>query len=191
MNYEVTVIISSYNPGDYLVDALESVFKQTYQGWKIILIDDASTDDSLLKAAKYIEDPRVRLICNTQNLGQSRCQNIALELVDTPYVVCLDADDWFQENTLEVLLKEAKKCGEDVGVFCGNYLVIYEDSNGNIAKTKLKKGRGFENHYDFLISNKTLRPRFYRTEALRKVKGWPVDDPWRADMEKIKISSVF
>lgn len=178
MDYEVTVIISSYNPGDYLADALESVFNQTYQGWKIILIDDDSTDNSLLKVQKYLEDPRVKLICNPQNLGQSKCQNIALQLVDTPYVICLDADDWFQANTLEVLLKEAKKCGKDVGVLCGNYLIIYEDSNRNIIKTKFKKGRSYKDCYDFLLSNNTLRPRFYRTDALRKVNGWPIDDPF-------------
>ena len=47
MSSKVTVLIPFYNSGRYLVDAIESVFSQTYKNWKLILINDASTDHSL------------------------------------------------------------------------------------------------------------------------------------------------
>ena len=49
MDSKVTVLIPFYNPGAYILEALDSVYAQTYKGWKIILIDDASTDGSLVK----------------------------------------------------------------------------------------------------------------------------------------------
>jgi glycosyltransferase involved in cell wall biosynthesis len=61
MSSKVTVLIPFYNPGRYLVDAIESVFSQTYKNWKLILINDASTDDSLSLIKKYLSDDRVKI----------------------------------------------------------------------------------------------------------------------------------
>lgn len=178
MESEVTVIIPSYNPGDYLTEALKSVFNQTYSDWKLILINDASTDNSLLKADKYLNDPRVRVVVNKSNLGTAQSLNIGLALVDTPYIIQLDSDDLFFPDTIKTLLAKARELPDTVGVIYGNFLEVYEDSLGKRVKTILKKGRPFKDRYDFLLSNKTVRPRFYRTAALKEIGGCPVKDPF-------------
>lgn len=175
----VTVVIPSYNPGRYLTEALESVFRQTYSQWKLILIDDASTDSSLAQAAKYLEDPRVTLIRNPVNVGQSKSLNIALEFVRTEFMVQLDSDDWFYPETLEVLINAASELTQDIAIIGGNIKVVFEDSNGRITKIIVKKGRFYGDRYDFLLSNNSVWPRFFRTSCLRAVGGWPTNDPYQ------------
>lgn len=178
MKAKVTVLIPSYNPGCYLVKALDSVFNQTYQNWQIILVDDASTDDSLSLAKEYLTDPRVKVIKNSQNLGQSKSLNIGLAMVSTPYLIQLDSDDWFCSDTLETMMNEVKNLPNDVAVLFGNWKTIYEDSKGNKVKTKINKGRIYKDRYDFLLANRTVRPRFYRTSCLKKIGGWAISGPY-------------
>ncbi|MCY9668266.1 glycosyltransferase [Paenibacillus alginolyticus] len=178
MKAEVTVLIPTYNAGVYLREAMDTVFNQTYAGWKIILIDDASTDDSINLVRHYLMDSRVTYIWNERNVGQSKSMNTGLEAVTTPYVVQLDADDWLYPYTLEVLLAEALKQPEHVGLICGNINSLFMDSNGNVMESIIKKNRSFHDKYDFLKSNISQWPRFYRTSALREVGGWPTDDPF-------------
>ncbi len=172
----VTVLMPCYNAGDYLIEALESVYTQTYKRWKIILIDDASTDNSLYKARKYVKNPRVTIIRNPENLGQSKSQNIGLAHVDTSYVIQLDSDDWFYPETLEVLVREAENQPQNVGIFCGNFLYYYRTKKG--WQGIIEKGYSYKNKYEFLLADCTLRPRFYRTDALKEVGGWPTDDQY-------------
>lgn len=176
---EVTVVIPFLNRKHFLPKALDSIFHQTYQNWKIILVDDGSTDDYLSSIQKYLEDPRVKLIRNRENLGQSCSLNAALAVVDTPYMVQLDSDDWYFPYTLELLVHEAQKQPEDVAVISGNLNVVWEDSEGNTLREKLKVGRPFSDRYEFLLANTNIVPRFYRTSALLKVGGWPTHDPYK------------
>lgn len=175
---EVTVLIPFYNPGRYLCEAVESVFNQTYEKWKLILIDDGSTEDYLPKIRKYLKDERVKLLRNSGNLGQSKSLNAGLQIVETPFVIQLDSDDLFYPHTLKVMVRAARKQPEKVGLLCGNMLIFYEDSKGKISRTNIRKGRSFTDRYDFLRVNRSLMPRFYRTSALKQINGWPTDDPY-------------
>jgi len=179
MTSEVTVVIPFYNPGRYLVEAIESVFSQTYKNWKLILVNDASTDNSLSLIKKYLSDDRVKIVHHSHNLGQSSSMNTGLHLVDTPFLIQLDADDWFYKDTLKVLVKEAKKQPEDVGLISGNINFVYQDTSGKTIRQQIKKGRAFNEKYEFLLANRSVWPRFYRTEALKGVGGWPIDDPYK------------
>lgn len=174
---DVTVLIPSYNPGSYLVDALRSVFAQTYDGWRVILVDDASTDNSLELARAFLRTGRIRLVRNPVNLGQSKAQNAGLALVDTPYVVQLDADDWFLPPALAVLVREARQQPENVAVVSGNIRISVQDGRGTEVRSYVRRGRVFRDRYEFLVAATSIWPRFYRTSALRSIGGWPTDDP--------------
>ncbi|WP_234117233.1 glycosyltransferase family 2 protein [Clostridium hydrogenum] len=183
MDNEITVVIPSYNPGKYLVKAIQSIYDQTYKDWKLIVVDDGSTDNSLELAKDLLNNPKIEVIKNTTNLGQSKTQNIALQAITTPYFVQLDSDDWFSPDAVETLLNEFKKQPEDVAVVSGNIMIINEESgylrsHDNIPSTKIKKGRFFKDKYDYLLSNLSLWPRCFRTSAVKKVGGWPTDDSY-------------
>lgn len=89
---KVTVLMPIYNGMPYLRQALESVLSQTFTDFECLLIDDASTDDSLLCIQTFL-DPRIRLIRNTHNLGQIASLNQGLELARGDYIARFDQDD--------------------------------------------------------------------------------------------------
>ncbi len=64
MSSDITIVLPFYNNEKYIERAVTSVFKQIYTNWRLILIDDATTDNSVNKIIKYTEDPRVTLIRN-------------------------------------------------------------------------------------------------------------------------------
>ena len=107
----VGVIIPSYNYGSYLVEAIESVLKQTYLPHEILIIDDHSKDNTPEIGAYYAQQyPNlIRYVRNEKNLGVIRCFNKAVNLMTTEYVAFLGADNRFFTNyiekTLSVILK--------------------------------------------------------------------------------------
>jgi len=144
---EVTVLIPVYNREQYILTAINSVLNQTYRHWKILLVDDGSTDNTIEVIEKNVsKDTPVTIIRNPTNLGQSQALNIGLNQTDTPYLVQLDSDDLFLPFTLDVLIKLAKNQPEDVAVFYGNYLKTSCDHQGTIIKTILKKGCSYSVH---------------------------------------------
>lgn len=178
MKPTVTVVIPSYNAGRYLLTALDSVFKQTYREWQLIVVDDASTDHSIDEARSFLKDSRVRVHRNRENLGQSKCLNQGLALTRTPYLLQLDSDDWFSPDTLATMHAAAEKLPDCVALVSGNLKLVIEDAEGNFIKEAVWRNRSFSDRYDFLLADCSQWPRFYRTAALEAVGGWPVDDPY-------------
>lgn len=115
-NPEISVVITNYNYGQYLEQAIQSVLKQTYEHLKLIVIDDASTDDSGKILSKYKK--QATIIQHTDNKGIVYARNEALELVSSPFILFLDADDWLNEDYLEMLLASAQDNKLDVA-YCG------------------------------------------------------------------------
>jgi glycosyltransferase involved in cell wall biosynthesis len=93
----VSNIVIFFNGDRFLVEAIESIFAQTYDNWELLLVDDGSTDNStaiaLDYAAKYPE--RVRYVEHEhhQNLGTSVSRNLGIECARGDYIAFLDADD--------------------------------------------------------------------------------------------------
>lgn len=175
----VTVVIPSFNPGKYLNNALDSVFSQTFVEWRLILIDDGSTDNSLEEAKSYLSDPRVRLIRNETNRGQAESLNRGLMEVTSEYFLQLDADDWLATNAIESFLAEAKCVDDDVGLIVSS-VVIFNEDNGEERPVRQKKwGENYANRYQMLLANLFPWQKFYRTAALKAFGGWPADPEGR------------
>lgn len=88
----VSIGMPFYNPGPYFVDAVKSVFSQTYRNWELILVDDGSRDGSL-ELAFQIQDTRVHVINDGRNLGRPHRRNQIIEIASGTYLAWLDADD--------------------------------------------------------------------------------------------------
>lgn len=90
----VTVVIPAYNLDAYLQDAIESVFKQQYDGpVSIIVLDDGSTDQSLDVANRMAGKVTNLKVVTQTNQGRARTRNRMLELAETDLVAWLDGDD--------------------------------------------------------------------------------------------------
>jgi glycosyltransferase involved in cell wall biosynthesis len=88
----VTFLTTTFNAGEFLRPAIESVLAQTDRRWRLIIVDDGSTDDSAEVAASY-RDPRVTTVRLERNVGQTAALNLGLEMVETDWVARLDQDD--------------------------------------------------------------------------------------------------
>lgn len=105
MNPLVTVFLRSYNHSEYVEDAVESVFNQTYKNWELIIIDNGSTDGSQQLLRKYADNPRVRLILHDKNGSISKCDNKAVRLSRGEYISLLFSDDYYLPEKLEKQIK--------------------------------------------------------------------------------------
>lgn len=96
----ITVIICSYNAGQYLADSVQSVLQQTYPHWELLLIDDGSTDNSIEPIAQ-LQEARIRIIRHAQNRGIAESRKEGIELAAGKYCCWLDADDIALPNRLQ------------------------------------------------------------------------------------------
>lgn len=98
----VSVVMTTYNREDLVLHAVDSILAQTYTNFELIIIDDASTDDSWNVLRNEIRDPRVRLFRLSQNVGMYAGSNYALKhLVRGEYVTWQDSDDTSHPERLQ------------------------------------------------------------------------------------------
>ncbi len=128
MSELVSIIMPTYNCAKFILETIDSVQAQTYQGWELIIVDDCSTDNTKEVLSAVLEnDSRIKYFCLEKNAGAAMARNKAMELAKGHYMAFLDSDDiWFPE-------KLEKQIGfmEENGVLfsCTAYEWIDEKSN--------------------------------------------------------------
>ena len=99
----VSIIMPVYNAGDFLVEAIESIRKQTYENWELLAINDGSTDNSLLLLKRMAKkDSRIRVYSLKENLGLGMAANLAIQKSKGKYLARFDADDLMPKNRLQL-----------------------------------------------------------------------------------------
>lgn len=126
----ITCVVTSYNNGEYLRDAVGSVLKQTMAVDEIIVADDASTDGSReLIRALAAECARLRPIFRERNLGVARNRDFATREAAGDFVTWLDGDDFYYDNKIELECRAI--ASRPVGVACSNVDIV--DANGELV----------------------------------------------------------
>lgn len=112
----ISIIVPIYNGEQYLPYCLESILKQKYHNFEVILVNDGSIDSSEAICRQYVNrDDRFRYV-QKEHGGASSARNYGLELVKGEYVTFIDADDWVEENYLELLHQSLKENNADISV---------------------------------------------------------------------------
>ncbi len=108
-----SILIANYNNGRYLQEALDSVFRQTYTQWEVVLVDDGSTDDmSEPIYLKYTNpespdfDPRIHIYRNEENHGCGYTKRRCAELAQGELCGFLDPDDALTPEAVEIMVRE-------------------------------------------------------------------------------------
>lgn len=96
----MTVYVVNRNYGRFLRQAIDSVLRQDYPALEILVVDDASTDESVDVLAEYEHDSRVRIIRQSVNRGLTLCCNAAIAAAQGEFVMRLDADDYLHESAV-------------------------------------------------------------------------------------------
>lgn len=94
----------TYNVASWVEEAIRSVLNQTYRNFELLVVDDASTDDTLDRV-RAIDDPRIRIASFTNNVGLAENLNRGLDLIDTELVARMDGDDIAEPDWLETGIK--------------------------------------------------------------------------------------
>ncbi len=153
---KVSVIVTIYNREKYIEKCVRSLMEQTLDDVEFVCVDDASTDASLLKLNRVLEDypnrkSMVNIICLENNAGRAIARQIGIEHVKGEYVIHVDSDDWVDKDMLELLYTKAKETNADI-VGCnltheyGTHQQIFKQSySGDVEEDirRLLNGRLF------------------------------------------------
>lgn len=121
-----SVIMMSYNYGEYIGAAINSVIKQSLSDWELIIVDDCSTDDSW-RIIQSFKDWRIKAHRHEVNKGACVAYNQALSMARGRFIACLDADDMFAHTKLEQQANFFDRHPEvDI---CGTYIIEINKSS--------------------------------------------------------------
>lgn len=123
---KVSVIIPMHNSSKHIKECLESVINQTYKNIEIIVVDDASSDNSV-EIVTSINDSRIKILKLKQNVGAAIARNKGIEIAIGDYICFLDSDDYWKLDKIEKQVRFIE---------ANNYMFIYSG-------------------YEFLKKNKT------------------------------------
>lgn len=113
---EISIIIPAYNVGAYLPRALDSVLKQTFADYEVIVVDDGSADDTPKICDDYARlDGRICAL-HQQNAGAPAARNAAIELASGKYLYFMDGDDWAEPDMLRDMYDIAENSGAELVV---------------------------------------------------------------------------
>jgi len=179
---KVSIVIPTYNRGDYILETVESVQTQSYRDFEIIIVDDGSTDNTREVLSHLIENKNIKYIYQV-NRGESSARNLGVRKAKGIYIAFLDSDDLFLPTKLE---KQ----------------VAYLDLNPNVAFVhswyskfnNLGKDLGIRNtsqysgwiYPEMLLSWQVLMAVpcvMVRMDVLNEVGGFDEDQYWGADLD--------
>lgn len=128
---QVGVVIANYNNGAFVGRAIESVTRQSYRNLRIIVVDDASTDNSdeeIRNCLARVNDSRFDYLRLETNVGQTGAIKRGLAELDTPFVGFLDSDDKWYENFIERHLCAHMNTDFPVSLtYCDSHIIDSED----------------------------------------------------------------
>lgn len=105
MKPKVSILVAVYNTENYLHKCLDSLLSQTYTNIEILCVDDCSTDSSYKILQEYAGmDDRISVFQMQQNSGQAKARNLAIEHATGEFIMFLDSDDWFAEDSIEIMV---------------------------------------------------------------------------------------
>lgn len=175
MRKKISVIVPVYNIEGYIERCLKSIQKQTYLRFEVIIIDDGSTDNSLLLCQKFAKKYRNFRVISQKNQGLSAARNAGIKQATGDFLAFVDGDDEILPNFLADLMTAAETTDAEIAI-CG-FFEVYP-KNTRIAKTKSRQSMtvktGREAVKDLLIFQKNIEivtwNKLYKKELFHKVQ---------------------
>ncbi len=166
---KITVYIASHNYGKYLQAAIESVLRQTLDGWELLLFNNDSTDNTGEIFGRYEGDPRIRVF-KTRHMALPHIANLALKKSRGEYIMRLDADDVLDENILLVLSNYLDR-HPDIALAFPDYFLI--DDYGELISHERRNRIYHSNHLLDIPANGACT--MIRAKVLKKLGGYRED----------------
>lgn len=133
-----SVIIPLYNKAPYVRKTVESVLRQTFDDYELVIIDNGSNDGSSEIVASFT-DPRIRIVRLEENVGVSNARNKGVSLSTAPYITFLDADDWWEPTFFEEMARLIER-HPNAGIYGTSYWIV---KNGRKRLAPIGVDEGF------------------------------------------------
>tara|TARA_B100000700_G_scaffold331802_1_gene469079 strand:+ start:25056 stop:26132 length:1077 start_codon:yes stop_codon:yes gene_type:complete len=169
---KVTVLMPVFNGEKYIEEAIESILKQTFTDFELLIIDDNSTDKSM-EIISTFKDKRLRIKKNHQNKGLAKTLNFGLNVARGKYIARMDQDDISYSSRLEKQVEVMDRSSE-FGLVSTNCYQI--NSKGDLQKNTILKNviKGKEVEWYLLWGNPIVHPSvMFRTELIKSLNGYP------------------
>lgn len=158
----------TYNQAYFIRRAVQSLIRQTYREWELIIVDDGSTDQTAEFLQEYLTLPNVRYIRNRANEGLGRAINRGLDIASYGHIAYLPSDDYYFENHLE----SAAAC--------------YEKYEGlALVYSGIKFARNDTMAYSPSTESRTIRPGFglqlVQTTHVKTPDRWVERSEWETE----------
>lgn len=166
---EVSVVMPVYNCEAYVGLAIESILSQTYKALKLIVVDDASTDNTPAILAQY-ESDGVRVLRHEQNLGVTRARNAGIAVAEGDYIAAMDADDISMPERIARQVEYLENHPQLLAVGCW-YATV--DPEGRVLGEDKRDLTPAELRQQLLERNVIAGPpMLIRTQTMRKLGGY-------------------
>lgn len=136
----VSIILPTYNRAELIMRAVESVLTQTFEDFELIIVDDASTDNTL-KLLQNLEDDRIRIFPNQINTGASLARNIGIKEARGSFIAFQDSDDVWVASKLKDQIDCFKK-HPNAGIVYSSYKKITPSQSFLVPGPWVKKHEG-------------------------------------------------
>lgn len=164
----VSVIMTAYNRERYIAEAIESVLSSNFADFELLVFDDLSTDNTVSIVQNYLNDKRVKLHVNHQNLGDYGNRNFAASHASGEFIMFCDSDDKFFRDTIQYCVNAMQNNP-------GSGLGMYFESKENMEPFCMEPKEVFQKHF-FQKAILTMGPggTIIRTDFFKKIGGYPV-----------------
>ncbi len=164
----IDIVMPNYNKGEFIGRSIESVIKQSYKNWRLLIVDDNSSDESRNVILRYKKNKKIKFFFLKKNMGPSFCRNLAIKNSKSNFIAFLDSDDYWMKNKLK--LQIAYMIKNRFSFTFSDYIPIFHDKN---LKKKIKK-TNIQNNFTFdkFINNSSINTSTMILERkhLHKVK---------------------
>lgn len=189
---KITVAMPARNVEPFIGEAIDSVLDHDFQNFELVVVDDASTDDTVGVVERHAgSDPRVRLLRNPRRLGSGATRNRILELAHCRYFLPCDADDILLPGTMQ-RLSNYLDARPDVGVVYADILRLVTDEHG-LGEVPRVVGRDHGLHWDLQSNVINHGGSLIRVAQMRQVGGYAVGhvpDDWGLFLKLAEITEI-
>lgn len=175
-----SIIVPVYNVEDYLEECLNSILKQNYQNYEVIIVCDKCTDNSEKIVDNYVKKYLNFLKINAENTGLSEARNMGLQKVTGDYILFLDSDDYWEESLLQTLVENLNEKPDllrfQVQEIIGGYVQKWSEEPFNVMSgiesfNKISKYHFIENSWMY-----TYKTDFWKENDFRFLPNCIAED---------------
>ena len=159
----VSIVMPYYKKVNFIKDSIESILRQSFKNFEIIIVDDESSSESI-RILKKIQDrdKRIKIIKNNKNLGAGISRNKGIKFSKGKYIAFCDCDDLWKKNKLNYQINFMKKSNIEFSFTSYEIINSEGDKIGEIDAQKKMNFKNLVNSCDIGLSSVILKKKYLK-----------------------------